>query len=199
MQSILGSTTLSDNTWHYIEISRSGTDLRLFIDGVQDAIDTSGGDTLHDSTAALCIGANDISGGFCITGYFEDFVFVNGAAGNTAGYTVPATEFVAAGVDRNLLSNTFTADTEPTTAKIISLVEVGVGTLNTDLIGRISRDGGTTLDDVVLEDKGFYLGSIKIIASEPVTLTSTGTSVAYELETYNDVGFIVHASWIQWG
>ena len=58
-----------------------------------------------------------------------------------------------------LKSNAFTAQTAPTTARVI-LNERDVGsssTLNTDIIAWASRDNGTTYTEIILADQGYLL------------------------------------------
>ena len=61
--------------------------------------------------------------------------------------------------DMTLQSNAFTAQADPTTARIIIDEEDvnGATTLNTDLKAYASRDGGTTFTQMTLADQGFLL------------------------------------------
>ena len=76
-----------------------------------------------------------------------------------------------------LISNSFTAQTAPTTARIILDEEsyAGATTLNTDLRAYASRDGGTTYTQVTLADQGFLLGAGGINGDTECMLHMDGT------------------------
>lgn len=54
---IVGATTLSLNTWYPVGVVRTGTSRRLFVNGAQDASDSSG-TAFTNTTAAAMIGAD---------------------------------------------------------------------------------------------------------------------------------------------
>ena len=74
------------NAWSYVEASRSGTSLKLFINGAQEASVTNS--TNLAGTGSVGIGAT-AAGGSTFTGYFSGWRLVKGSAGNTAAYTPP--------------------------------------------------------------------------------------------------------------
>ena len=92
-----GSFSPVINTWYHIAVSRSGTDLRGFIDGVQQ------GSTITDSTAwtnksgsrPLRMGRFIGSGGQSsyFNGYAQDVRITKGLARYTSAFTPPTTEF----------------------------------------------------------------------------------------------------------
>jgi hypothetical protein len=96
-----------------------------------------------------------------------------------------------------LISNTTTAESEPSEARLIIREEdVDAATVNTDILGYVSRDGGTTWDQVTLADQGDY-GSKRIL-SETKTLTSSGTSMAWKIVTANNKDLKIHDVAILW-
>lgn len=77
------------NTWKYVEWSRSGNTMRLFVDGVVVITHTCGTDAVHfPSTVPLKIGSNTNSQ--LLAGYLQDLRITKGAARNTSAYTPPA-------------------------------------------------------------------------------------------------------------
>ena len=104
-----------------------------------------------------------------------------------------------------LVSNATTAATTPTTSDLIFLMDnnVGTATLNTDIKGFISRDGGTTFTEVTLVDEGTYSGNTKIVVAHDVDISSqpSGTSMKYKIQTLNQSGTkitkisAVHLGW----
>ena len=74
------------NAWSYVEASRSGTSLKLFINGSQEASVTNS--TNFAGTGSVGIGAT-AAGGSTFTGYFSGWRLIKGSAGNTAAYTPP--------------------------------------------------------------------------------------------------------------
>jgi len=91
------STAVSKNTWTHIAITRSGTSLRVFFNGVQNGSTVTNSTNLTDN-GNIFIGVN-VSGtagvpstGF-FTGYLDDFRVTNGIARYTANFTPPTTAF----------------------------------------------------------------------------------------------------------
>ena len=94
---VFGSFSPTLNTWYHIAVSRSGTNLRGFIDGVQQ------GSTITDSTAwtnksgsrplrmGRFIGGGGTSSYF--NGYAQDVRISKGLARYTSNFTPPTTEF----------------------------------------------------------------------------------------------------------
>ena len=73
-----------------------------------------------------------------------------------------------------LISDTFTANTTPTTARIVLFAEIS-DDLNTDITASATRDN-TTFNAITLTDEGFQAGSsgIKIFTgSTPLTGTAS--------------------------
>jgi hypothetical protein len=83
-----GGGNVTDNAWHHVAFSRSGSSGKLFLDGVQV------GSTLSLSTTALGNGTAPIyvasqGGSYPITGYIDDLRITKGYARYTATFTPP--------------------------------------------------------------------------------------------------------------
>ena len=95
--------------------------------------------------------------------------------------------------DLTLQSVDATAQSAPSTADLVMLMENGAGTatLNTDIKGFISRDSGTTFTQGTLVDEGTWGTSAKrIVAFHNLDISGqpSGTSVCYKITTHNQSG-----------
>jgi hypothetical protein len=84
-------TAINDSAWHHIAVTRSGSSIKLFIDGTQS------GSTATNSTAFSIsnsnIGTRDRTGGHDhFHGYIENLQIINGVAKYTANFTPPTAE-----------------------------------------------------------------------------------------------------------
>jgi hypothetical protein len=91
---VVGTTGLVINTWYHIAVTRSGTSVRLFIDGTQE------GSTTTDSTnysvgGALSptIGIDPDLASHAQNGWMEDIRILKGTAAWTANFTPPAAPY----------------------------------------------------------------------------------------------------------
>jgi hypothetical protein len=92
--SILLAGTISLNTWTHIAVSRSGTNLRGFINGTQVGSTVTNSTVLLGSAQRPVIGAS----GFNVTqfnfnGYIDDLRVTKGYARYTANFTAPTSAF----------------------------------------------------------------------------------------------------------
>jgi len=74
------------NTWYHIAISRFGTNLRMFINGVLVA--TNAADTTNYATSSYRIGS-DVNQGWYLNGYISNLRAVKGVAVYTSAFTPP--------------------------------------------------------------------------------------------------------------
>ena len=86
---------ISEDTWHHIAVSRSGSSTKMFIDGTQV------GSTYSDSTNYLSaaerpfIGSNSYAVGSYVFGYISNFRIVGGTAVYTSAFTPPTAKLTA--------------------------------------------------------------------------------------------------------
>ena len=110
--------------------------------------------------------------------------------------TVPATT-----TSTTIVSNAFTASSEPSTSRIVVFQEnVDSITLNTDIIASISRDGGSNFTNVTLSDSGYVTGaSGQRILTGTATISGqpSGTNMRWKLALANNVSK-VHGVSLQW-
>lgn len=89
------TTTVSKNVWHDIEVSRSGTSLRIFLDGTQLGATFTNSSAWGSSTSSAYIGGAVFSSNyyFYFNGYISEVEIYKGVATNTANYTPPSIPF----------------------------------------------------------------------------------------------------------
>lgn len=95
---VTGTTTYTDasNTgWHHCAFVRSGDNLKLFLDGVQEGGDVAISGTVNDSSNALRVGAAGEVTGDPWTGWIEEFR-LSSTARWTADFTAPQKPYAAA-------------------------------------------------------------------------------------------------------
>ena len=89
---LAGSSALTQNAWNHVAITRSGTSLRMFLNGTQIASATNSTD--FTSTGALFIGRlREATAGFYWQGYLDDVRLTKGVARYTANFTPPTAAF----------------------------------------------------------------------------------------------------------
>lgn len=194
------TTAISTGAWHHIAVVRDGNTLRTFIDGANEETFDLTGITIFDNARDMSIGTvNDIAGSLDFDGYMDEIRIVKGTAEWTTSFTPPTSAYATA-QNVTVQSITFTAESEPDTARVVLLHEnTDSVTLNTDVIASISRDGGTTFDPVTLVDRGQFSTTVDILSCTDTTLTSTGTSMVLKIETFNTKAQSFHGHYLQWG
>jgi hypothetical protein len=93
---IVGSTSYSLNRWYHVALSRSGTSLKLFLNGVEDGSATNSSNITTGSTYGSTIGRwVEIGDNRYFTGYISNARVVKGTALYTANFTPPTTPLTA--------------------------------------------------------------------------------------------------------
>lgn len=87
---IIVSSTNYRNAWYHIAISRSGTSLRIFVNGTQVGTTLTNSTNFSNSTDVLRIGnESTTSTGSAFKGYITNFRWVKGTAIYTSNFTTP--------------------------------------------------------------------------------------------------------------
>ena len=112
-------------------------------------------------------------------------------SGGTGGSGIVIIRRPTGGIDDlSLVSTTTTAEATPTTGDIVLLIEdaAGTATLNTDVLGYISKDAGSNWSSAVtFVDEGDWGTNKRILVARDVDISSlTGTtSMRYKIATAN--------------
>ena len=195
--------TLSANTWHHVAWSRNSSNLvQLYIDGTRVTSSTNS-TNLSSGSSVFDIGATDSGTNQRMTGYISGVVFENGTPGIYTGtsYTVPTSDPSFQADDITLVSNSVTAESTPTDARVVFLLEnTGALTIGTDIKAYASRDGGTTFTEVTITDEGQFSSTVDIISCPMTDISSqpSGTSMVWKIQTFNNKSFFIHGVWFQW-
>lgn len=91
---ITSVTTLTTNTWTHFAITKSGTTLRMFINGTLEATVTSANTTFPSFTCSL---GNRGNGDLPYNGYIDDLRITKGIARYTSSFTAPTTAYTLTG------------------------------------------------------------------------------------------------------
>jgi len=87
------TNTPSTGTWIHVAVARSGTSLKMFINGTQVASATNS-TSMSGTTTNLTLGVNPFAGGVqYFDGYMDDFRITKGYARYTATFTAPTAAF----------------------------------------------------------------------------------------------------------
>lgn len=90
--SVVGTTTLSAGTWHFLAATKSGTSWRVFVDGNLDTTLVSAA-TFTDFAGPFYVGKCGAFGSLLTNGYIEQFRITKGVARYTASFTPPIAPF----------------------------------------------------------------------------------------------------------
>ncbi len=129
--------------------------------------------------------------------------YAAGDGGNGVVIIRRLTSIVSSGGDLTLQSTANTASSAATKADLIMLMEnsSGTATINTDIKGYVTADGGSNWTEGTLVDEGSWGTNKKILAFHDATVTS-GTDMRYKITTHNQSAGSketkIHATSIGW-
>jgi len=87
--SVNTSTTINNGNWRHIAMSRSGSSLKIFVDGTQVSSATNS----NSVTGTYLVVGGYYSTSFTLNGYINDLRITKGYARYTANFTAPTTAF----------------------------------------------------------------------------------------------------------
>jgi len=156
---LVGNTNLCDSEWHHVAVTRSGTALRIFVDGNQDGVatDSTNWGTHNSGSPRLYIGATGSGGGDgWYKGFLSNYRILKGTALYTANFTKPTAPLVNDVVNTKLLI--FQSTTDAT-----------YGVVTPGGAGTVTANGG------VFATKNELTGSIELAV--PCISTATGANL----------------------
>ena len=110
-----------------------------------------------------------------------------GAGGS--GVVIIRSQTSTPGANLTLQSVATTAESAPTTADLVVLIEDGAGTatVNTDIKGYVSRDGSAFSSEVTFVDEGDWGTSKRILVARNIDISgiTSGVAMKYKLTTHN--------------
>ena len=86
---VSSTTNTAASTWYHVAVTRSGTSLRMFINGILESSATNSSDLV---ASGLNLGL--ISTPYLMNGYIDDFRITKGVARYTANFTPPTSTFL---------------------------------------------------------------------------------------------------------
>lgn len=154
------ASAITTNTWTHVAFTRSGTSLKLFVDGALAASATQTG-TPADGGKAMLIGRYPAGGGSAdawFAGYIDDLRITKGVARYTATFTPPA---IAHPDGMGEVSGVIRDDTGALCARTVRIINRSTGALIASTTSNASTGAYAlptpTLDEVqriVLDDSG---------------------------------------------
>ena len=206
-------TEYDTSAWHHICLINSNESgsydgskmCRLFLDGAHVANGTASTGTLNSGSAFKFNIAGytypGVNGGDYPTLYLQDIRFSTTArydrAGSGADFTAPTTSLLSGGgggmtagnmVAVSLDTATAAASPVPIRGDLVIMYEdtSGTATVNTDIIGYVSRDSGSTWATATLVSEG-ALGTSKIVAHHDIDVSGHGSArtMRYKITTAN--------------
>jgi len=153
---LTSATALSTGTWHHIAVSREGTTMRLFVDGIVK-------DTVTDSTnmgvaKPLIIGSKWSGLAEYLDGNVDEVRIVKGEAKYTGAFAPPSAELVSDASTVLLLHFNNAVDSS------VSIIDDTLESQDIRFIGL----GGATADYIDLKDTSDFGGEFRSIASANV-------------------------------
>jgi hypothetical protein len=192
---VAGADLIQTNNWVHVAVVQEGSRMRQFVNGVNQGdwalnSNCNGG---NPSASPVDVWEIGFKGGtnneFLTNGtYLDDIRFSTVARyTGTTTYTPNATTTTSATM--SLQSTSTTASTAPTKGDITVLIEdnLGTATINTDIKGYVSRNGGTGWDQGTLVHEGSWGTNRKVLSFHDQTFSNSasGTDMKYKIETAN--------------
>jgi len=161
----------------------------------------NGGANDHADESATAATANRGSGGGGISVYSRRTA---GSAGVVVVRLLTTT--TSSGSNLTLQSVATTAESAPTTADLVMLIEdnEGTATINTDIKAKVSRDGSAFSGYVTLVDEGDWGTDKRILVARNIDISgiASGVAMKYKIETFNQSAGSketrIHATSLAW-
>jgi hypothetical protein len=178
----LTGTTYQKNTWYHVAVLRTGTTMKVFIEGVEkySATRSSDYDASHDGFWVGAWGAVPPGGGL-MTGYMDEFRVSKGIARWTSNFTPPTKSYGSSTTNATgtLISDTQTAPAATTEVSGVILYKdnAGTATLGTHLKIYFTANNGTNWTEAAsYGTPQTFSGTTKQVKLGKTTVTS-GTQV----------------------
>ena len=178
-----GGVDLADNTWYHLAWTRDGSgNNKLFLDGVEKT-SWSNSNNMSLTNNNLIFGATDSGTGYIYNGYIDE-VRLSNVQRYSSNFTPNQTTTTNA--TGSFEGNTITASSSVSSmgAIITYQDQAGTNTLNTDIVLKLSADGGSNYATATLTAMPDFATGIKMAKVNDLSVTA-GTSLKYKLEFAN--------------
>lgn len=216
--SLTNAGEITDSNFHHIALvkigSNAGAIYGMYLDGTQ--VNYTQDTSVVNFTGSLFIGstgsANYFDGHIDSLQMIENNIFTAlPTPGLTDSFIAPVVAPTVTVLTGTLLLQSVAVDVAPAlpapdTIKIlIDLEDIDAGvTLNTDIIARVSRDGGTTFTAATLAQTGQATDSRRLVTDEVDVSAQPdpgagNSDIVYQIETFNNKQMRFHATSELWG
>jgi hypothetical protein len=190
---VTGTTAITTTGWHHAAFVRTGNNLMLFLDGVQEGSTTAFTGSVDDSADVLSVGRGGTLASLQWNGYIDEFRLSKGVARWTAGFTPPASAYAPIVDAMTLVTAAQTADSAVGNGRVlIEFDNADAPTLDTDLTVEVTCNGGANWAAAALSSVSTNgQGGRKIVETVDQVCTG-GTSFAARIKTFNGKNVPIH-------
>jgi hypothetical protein len=206
-------TTISQNTWYHVAVTRNGNAWRFFLNGTQEDTTTNSNAIVTSTSGKLEIGGWGALD-YPVTGYIEDVRITKGIARYTSNFTAPTTALptVAGDVNKQILINS-TADGVAIGTGGINQARIAKAWVNFNGTGTVAIRDNYNVSSITDEATGKYTVNFStamadanysaVMYNNAYHLTGTGgfqntytgglsirTTTSLRLEAYGTSGFV---------
>lgn len=142
---LISTTTTRANRWFHVAITRSGSTMKMFVDGIQEATYNCGTTSVDNGTSKFInLGGYNSYNDAQFNGYLSDVRIIKGKALYTSDFAVPTTPLTAVTNTQLLLSGT-NASIKDYTGKIVTET---VGNVQVSTVTKKFTEGAMYFDGV---------------------------------------------------
>ena len=186
--------TWNNNTWYHCAVARnSNGEIKIFRDGTIQSLAIStgstGGTDFGEGTRDWKIGfPSDSTSAAAEEMYLDDILITNGSGSGRSSNFTPNTSHYGdtTSATGSFESNAITASSSVSSMGAIITYQdnAGTNTLNTDIVLKLSADGGSNYSTATLTAMPDFSSGIKMAKVNDLSVTA-GTSLKYKLEFAN--------------
>ena len=181
---ILGlfSTAVTGGAWNHVAVSRTGSAVKGYLNGVQDMSITASND--FSQVNEFWVGYSVVDGTY-FNGYIDEV-----RASTVGRYTTAFTpNLIAENNATGSFTSTVVVPQDTVNKSSVGLVvlykdNAGTNTLNTDIVAKVRANTGQAYQTLVLAGAGTYSDSLKIAIAPAIAVTA-GQALSYEISFAN--------------
>ena len=178
------STAVNDNNWHHIALVRTSSGREIFIDGSSNVSDTVTGRNFSN-TETFYVGRR--GSGVYYSGYLAELrISTTARYSRGSSFTPNTVTTTAIQATGSFESNAITAPSSVSSMGAIITYQDNAGTnsLNTDIVLKLSANGGSNYATATLTTLPDFSTGIKMAKVNDLSVTA-GTSLKYKIEFAN--------------